>query len=463
MLKFFQKEKVKSTSLNRCPHPYSNLQEHLLQHYHEIISFSSPTISEEIVKHLKATMRYPLEAIENEELVLEKFNLDKKLFRTTWGNDPQFYKPFNAKLCKADPEAIDRLRLIYFYSGWPIAPYHHRKTFPIIDPTFMRYLKGLTHTPKNLQFQAPNSCGEAGWRVNGGIVNHDVAIVQERLQFLHFTGAIQHLNSKDRPVCLEIGAGIGMFALALSQSCQSIDYFIVDVPSVLAQSFAYLSVNKPEWSHDFVTPDNIVSTTHQNASHRITYVPFYLLPKVLGEIQPNLALNFMSLHEMTDAQISYYSKNIAEMLRLRNGIFMEFNSYRGHNNPRTYSELGKYFQHFRRFEFPSLAMVPTLWTNHIDAIEKASEYFEKSEKKIDFEEMFSFDAEMEYPHVKNSDVQKLLDKDLGSFINCSITKWMALYKLEHANHLSFYRHTSEQKNYSPGEIGDERFWHQIKS
>jgi hypothetical protein len=171
----------------------------------------------------------------------------------------------------------------------------------------------------------------------------------------------------------------------------------------------------------------------------------------------------MSLHEMTDGQISYYSENIANMLR-NNGIFMEFNSYSGHSNPRTFPVLNKYFNHYRRFEFTSLAMVPTLWTNSLAAIENAGKVFKNYRTKIPLGELFNFDAFMEYPHTTDLEVQKLLDKDLGDFINCSITDWMASHKLQHANHLSYNRHLMEQKSLpSAANLGDERFWHQIKS
>jgi hypothetical protein len=114
-------------------------------------------------------------------------------------------------------------------------------TFPIVDPIYARYLKLRPLTPASYRFVAPPISGEAGWILDGGVVNHDVAVVQERIQFLHFSGVLDWVieaQAAERRSVLEIGAGGGLFALAFNRCVPGCTYYICDVPETLAVACA---------------------------------------------------------------------------------------------------------------------------------------------------------------------------------------------------------------------------------
>ena len=80
-------------------------------------------------------------------------------------------------------------------------------------PAWRRYTRGV---PAEDLFSPPLIMGEAGWRVDGYVVNRDVVAYQERINVMRELGVLDRLRPD--ALIVEIGGGYGALARHLKQA-----------------------------------------------------------------------------------------------------------------------------------------------------------------------------------------------------------------------------------------------------
>lgn len=187
---------------------------------------------------------------------------------------------------------------------------------------FVGITRGL---PVDRLVDVPRLFGESGVAVDGRITNCDSWSTQQRLNGLHHAGVIDLLRARARARgavrIVEIGAGYGSLAHALHRLCGAVDYTIVDLPESLIYSTIYLSTTLPEVPHTVLQAGQPLPPRRPG----VTYVGNHLLPSLLSEFgEIDLAVNVMSLSEMSPAQVAHYG-TAARTLLGSSGVFYEQN------------------------------------------------------------------------------------------------------------------------------------------
>ncbi|MES2217667.1 MAG: putative sugar O-methyltransferase [Pseudomonadota bacterium] len=305
--------------------------EKLKQNLHELALFPPPKLTDEQFNFINSRRDKISSCITDREKYIEESGINKDIFGTYWGGDG--VECVIQNLLKGERDVYDRLRWVWAFSGFPILNYCRADTFPVIDPIFERYKKLAAASPKAFKITAPPVCGEAGWKVDDGVVNMDVAITQERLLYLYHTGVHDHLAKKASPAILEIGAGSGMFAYGLYKSFPKCRYFICDIPESLLLQFTYLNLGLPDKKHYVAGPNGLFEILGPDQEDRkvklediddgIIYIPNYMMHHYDKLIKPDLAYNAMSLHEMQPKQIDYYAKMLRRILVVKEIAFIQ--------------------------------------------------------------------------------------------------------------------------------------------
>lgn len=202
-----------------------------------------------------------------------------------------------------------------------------------LDPepplTVLHHWQALTRgMPRSRIFRPPNALGEIGWKINGGIFSYETCIYQERMTLLHKAGVLDRLAALGRPArILEIGAGYGALACALTAALPGCSYTICDLPESLLFSGLYLSLAGQrqvslgkskgggwKWLSAFCKQPG-----------KIELVPNYLFTDLVeGGERFDLVINVLSLSEMSHYQIETYGHGIARMIGT-DGVFFEQN------------------------------------------------------------------------------------------------------------------------------------------
>lgn len=426
--------------------------------------FNSPPISRACRDILAMRTRYIHETIEQRDAYLSQPNVDLDVFGTYWFRgdfDVPFVATIAEQIGEGRPGIFDRLRLLYIFTGYPISQYRQPETFPVIDPVYERYLKLRCLTPRQYRFGAPCVAGEAGWRGPEGLVNVDVAIVQERLQYLYFAGIFDWLAAQPRQrgkpsvgSVLEIGAGGGLFALAFNRAVSRVRYFICDLPEVLAIAFAYLNLTLPDRRHYVARPDGVSDLgTFGDRSRQVTisnlldddswdgilYVPNYLLHDYDRLFHFDLILNAMSLPELRAAQISYYAGFIERGLERRRGAYVDFNSHAGTGNPIIDPALNRHLRHCHRMPWPDLGNVARIWSNDPGTIDVIRRSACEHETRHDLHAAFKLDKPFQFPRADKALLCELMNHDIGDFVGVDFGAWMSEHGYEFADHLMLYR------------------------
>jgi len=163
-------------------------------------------------------------------------------------------------------------------------------------------------------FNPPQILGEVGWRIGKMLVNRDIVYCQERMTLLHASGVLD----REPATILEIGAGYGALALALTRCLPRARYVICDLPESLLFSGLYLAAAGCD-----------VSLYPEAAT--ITLVPNYRFAEYAARLDSiDLAVNTLSMAEMSPCQIDGYAREIKRLLGSE-GLFFEQNSTSGPN------------------------------------------------------------------------------------------------------------------------------------
>jgi hypothetical protein len=407
--------------------------------------FGSPALADQDLARFCSRADYAQRIVAEREPYLSAPDVDGEVFGTHWGRE--WLDTVAAKIGAGDREMLERLRLIYNFTGFPIVQYRRAKTFPTVDPVFARYLKLSEITPDRYRFAAPAIAGEAGWRFDSGLVNVDVAIVQERIQFLYFGGVLDWLENSARAGAsvMEIGAGCGLFALAMQRVLRPARYFICDVPECLAISFAYLNLTLPDQHHYVALPDgtHLANTGEivpfDSIQNGIIYIPNYMMHRHARQITVDMAVNAMSLHEMRSAQIAYYCQFMREATAPRNGVFVDINAHYKHENPTNDPLLRANFTHQHKLDFVDLALGARIWSNSEATLGEIIRRHDAFKKGFDLENAFRIDDPHEEPHFSTTDVFRILNEDLGDQLGVDLDAWMKQWDYQFANHLEGYR------------------------
>ena len=194
--------------------------------------------------------------------------------------------------------------------------------FPANDPWVRRHKSITSSIPDAYRIAMPKVLGEKGKAAEfdpQGLVNHDAYAYQERINLLYESGVLGWLRSRGSgQTILEVGAGFGGLACGLLRCLKvPLRYVIVDLPESLLYSALYLQEALPHYVHTFNLSE---------AGSAIVYVPNYKFDEWLerNSSPVELAINTLSLVEMSDLQMRYY----AERLRLvigETGAFFEQN------------------------------------------------------------------------------------------------------------------------------------------
>jgi hypothetical protein len=217
---------------------------------------------------------------------------------------------------------------------------HLARLAGLSSPEVARYLETIAHLPTELHITPPRRFGEIGWVIDGKIVNHDTNVYLERLALLAETGMLsamrgrgnQPLGSRDnspgRPCILEIGSGYGGLAHYLRTLIPDARYYLVDIPESLLFAAIYLSTIWEQSDNVLVGPENIDDLKRDTPG--FTFVPSFLFDECCrAGLKIDLAINTLSMSEMTEQQVRYYCERTAELLG-EEGIFFEQN----HDNRR---------------------------------------------------------------------------------------------------------------------------------
>jgi hypothetical protein len=258
--------------------------------------------------------------------------------------DADFVDVNYRKLVRKDRHTIEHLRcLTYNFTGFSLltmAPCTEHPDVPEVPPdadailrahadraaavadSFVAITSGM---PRERVVAAPRLFAESGIDVDGSIVNCDTWATQQRLNGLHHSGVLDHLQRAVRrrgfARVVEIGAGYGNLAHALTTAIGPIDYTIIDLPESLIYSSIYLPVTLPAVPHTLVQPGQQLPA----AGPGITYLGNHLLPVFLPQLgEVDLVVNMLSLSEMSPAQVAHYGA-AARRLIGTDGVFHEQN------------------------------------------------------------------------------------------------------------------------------------------
>ncbi len=248
---------------------------------------------------------------------------------------------------RCDPDVVARLRLFTQpFTGYELARMRSgtgKTQIPEVGPDFDDRLEEQARRPdaaverlaaiqEQLPPEAvityPRMLGEIGWELDGRPANHDVFVYQERVALLHEAGVLDWLRERARRpqgvTLIEVGGGYGGLAYGLMSLIPgTVRYVICDLPESLLFAHLYLALTRPGESHrlhEAGTPS--FSTTRPRG---FTYVPNYLLDDLsLGDGSVDLAINTLSLAEMSAAQVRYYAERISRLIG-ENGLFFEQN------------------------------------------------------------------------------------------------------------------------------------------
>jgi hypothetical protein len=193
---------------------------------------------------------------------------------------------------------------------------------PVSDPWVRRH-QGITSSmPVAYRLAMPKVLGERGEEVKSdpqGLVNHDAYAYQERINLLYESGVLDWLQSQGGgQTLLEVGGGFGGLACGLLRCLKApVRYVIVDLPESLLYAALYLQEALPHYVHSFDLSER---------GSAIVYVPNYKFDEWL-ERNPSpvkLAINTLSLVEMSDLQMQYYAEKVSHAIG-KTGVFFEQN------------------------------------------------------------------------------------------------------------------------------------------
>ncbi len=208
----------------------------------------------------------------------------------------------------ASPLLVRKLRhQCYHLTGLKVYDYRtHATKFRDNFKTRLDMLKAVD--PAGLLVPEARDLGGFGHEIDGELYNVDTLKFYEALIALELGGVLPGLREGQRKVVIEIGAGWGGFARALTAKVPGVTYVIVDLPQVLLFSGTYLSALRPDWKV-FKTEAGHTLPPDRYGDYDLVLIPHFLFPQTpLPAL--DLAVNMVSFQEMTKAQVEGYVERL---------------------------------------------------------------------------------------------------------------------------------------------------------
>lgn len=248
----------------------------------------------------------------------------------------------------------------FWHPPQPIDPQHYAE-----NSGYAQLTRGLSPRYRAGEPANPSVPIPLGVRWQGRVINKDIARFQSCLSNLVVSGAMKWLQGRPKPLrMIEIGAGYGGSALQLRRAIgRPAQIFLVDFAEMLYFPGAYLPVVDPKAPVRVLRPDGSNARAVLAAAETgYVLVPLESLPLLEGQ-RWDLALNLMSLQEMTPPVIESYMAFLSKSLE---GFFYSYNMER---HPHNAALRGKKLTDFlrRRFTlFPNPAVYdsPGLGADH---------------------------------------------------------------------------------------------------
>jgi hypothetical protein len=148
-----------------------------------------------------------------------------------------------------------------------------------------------------------------GLPYRGRLISDDLARYQRAITNLYNAGLLQRDPDGRRRVLFEIGGGYGGLAHQLGRMTQgSATYVIVDLPELLFFAAVFLRLNNPTRRVYLYDPADAATGRLDEivAAHDFVLLPHYLLDRLSGFPPIDVAINTLSMQEMSEAQIRGY-------------------------------------------------------------------------------------------------------------------------------------------------------------
>lgn len=230
-----------------------------------------------------------------------------------------------------------------------------------------KYLTLLEYAPGIKEITPPQAFGESGFRVDGVLVNHDVYVYLERLSLLVKSGIIQRLRAIPNPVILEIGSGYGALAHFIKTLIPGCRYICVDIPESLIFAAIYLTR-----FHGAITVADVEQESSDWLTGNTVFVPNYMFHCLVDHsITVDLAINTLSMSEMTNDQIANYCIGLNSILSDQSIFFEQNQDNRSIGLSFAHDEISKYFRWSKAFdaEHGLTQGKVTLWATSSDSFQ----------------------------------------------------------------------------------------------
>jgi len=271
---------------------------------------------------------------------VQKYNLDPDVFlpAANWAQDeirslPNAIYEFYKTVLASNYETINNLRLYTQpFTGYDLNNLLNEESLSSSKHWYISsYITAIKHLPLKVIARPPRMLGEIGWDVDGDTISHDVYVYQERLNCLYESGIINWLSGKiDKTNCgniLEIGGGFGGLAYYIKNAVPKANYFICDLPESLLFSALYLKLTQPQYPLTIYNGSNKADFLENNSGFKL--IPNYMFSEFIEDVTIDLAINTLSLSEMSEKQVRYYAKSLKTMTN-NVGVFFEQNQDNRH-------------------------------------------------------------------------------------------------------------------------------------
>jgi putative sugar O-methyltransferase len=197
--------------------------------------------------------------------------------------------------------------------------------------------------------------GEAGWWIDGVLLNNDTATYQERLSLLYAAGTLDRLAAKSQLRILEIGGGYGALASALTTGLPGCEYWICDLPESLLFAGLYLTLTGG--------PGAQLHGAAPKPRPGINLLPNYFFQRLEGPF--DLVINTLSMSEMSDYQVDEYGRAISSLIGTTGQFFEQNQDNRSIGLNYCKDHLDKHFARRTgiRVAFPVCNGAADIWEN----------------------------------------------------------------------------------------------------
>jgi len=224
------------------------------------------------------------------------------------------------------------------------------------------YFKLIEFYPQFKDLTFPIAYGESGFLYDNILVNHDLYVYLERIGLMEVSGVLEEIKGHKSTI-VEIGSGFGGLAYLMKKIVPNSTYICVDLPESLSFAALYLSR-----FYDNICFVDETTNLEEIGKYELVFIANYMFDSLVQSgLKIDLAINTLSMSEMTSEQIRHYCQGISTMIG-KMGAFFEQNQDNRHIGFTFANEIVK--ENFKvekrlvfRKEVGMTQGVATLWTN----------------------------------------------------------------------------------------------------